>query len=97
MNKSLFSAVLAVMLFTGFNSVHSTAEDAEFVSMFDGQTLNGWEVMPGSAKAAWSVQDGLIVGEDRLKPTLLAVWIAWAQWRMMGRRSSVDSTEGEPA
>jgi len=42
----------------------SSAEtDEGFVSMFDGQTLAGWTVTPASAAGAWSVQDGVIVGE----------------------------------
>jgi hypothetical protein len=46
--------------------------------------------------------DGLIVGEDRLKPTLIAVWLAWALWRMLGgrytRAADADAEEqGEPA
>lgn len=34
-----------------------------FVSMFDGQSLSGWTVMPAKAVNAWSVKDGMIVGE----------------------------------
>ena len=34
-----------------------------FVSMFDGKSLKNWAVMPAQAAAAWSVQDGMIVGE----------------------------------
>jgi len=40
-----------------------SAADPEFTSMFDGESLQGWEVTPPSAKAAWSVVDGMIVGE----------------------------------
>jgi len=34
-----------------------------FVSMFDGQTLKGWSVMPNSAAKAWNVEGGSIVGD----------------------------------
>jgi len=34
-----------------------------FVPMFDGKSLKNWVVMPEKAAAAWSVQDGMIVGE----------------------------------
>ncbi|MEE3373038.1 MAG: DUF1080 domain-containing protein [Planctomycetota bacterium] len=34
-----------------------------FVSMFDGKSLKQWTVMPAKAAAAWSVQNGMIVGE----------------------------------
>ena len=36
------------------------AADAPFVPLFDGKTLNGWEVCNGSAK--YTVEDGVIVG-----------------------------------
>ncbi len=42
------------------------ADDAivpEFVSMFDGKTLAGWEVIPEKSIAAWSAIDGKIVGD----------------------------------
>ncbi len=48
----------------------------------------------------WGV-DGLIAGEDRLLQTLIAVWIAYALWRMGGRRGSSPDPDpdeqGEPA
>ena len=34
-----------------------------FVSIFDGKTLRDWEVTPGTAAAAWTVKDGMIVGD----------------------------------
>lgn len=37
--------------------------DHGFVSIFDGKTLDGWEEMPSVEKKAWSVVDGMIVGE----------------------------------
>ncbi len=37
--------------------------DDGFVSIFDGKTLDGWEEMPSVEKKAWSVVDGMIVGE----------------------------------
>ena len=33
-----------------------------FVSIFDGATLNGWEIMPASASDSWKVQNDIIVG-----------------------------------
>lgn len=38
-----------------------TCAQAERVSLFDGETLGGWEVRPGEEKW-WSVQDGVITG-----------------------------------
>ena len=34
-----------------------------FVRMFDGKSLSGWTVTPSSAEKAWTVVDGMIVGE----------------------------------
>ena len=48
--------LVAALLRTSF------ADEAEFVSMFDGRTIEGWTVMPEEAQAAWSVEDGMIVG-----------------------------------
>lgn len=57
----LWIAGLAVV----FTSSHALAADDEegFVSMFNGENLDGWTAMPASAAKAWSAQDGMIVGE----------------------------------
>ncbi|MBT5377582.1 MAG: DUF1080 domain-containing protein, partial [Opitutae bacterium] len=34
----------------------------DFVKIFDGKTLNGWEAMPANTAPAWTVEDGMIVG-----------------------------------
>jgi hypothetical protein len=34
-----------------------------FVSIFDGKTLNGWKVLPAETTPAWTVKDGIIVGD----------------------------------
>lgn len=36
---------------------------AEFESIFDGETLNGWKCRPASGAHYWSVSDGKIVGK----------------------------------
>ena len=36
--------------------------ESGFVSMFDGQSLAGWTVMPAAAGPSWSARDGMIVG-----------------------------------
>ncbi|MCH2211255.1 MAG: DUF1080 domain-containing protein [Fuerstiella sp.] len=53
-HTSIFGAVL---LFNMSVSAHE-----EFVSMFDGKTLNGWNVAPVSAKDAWTVKNEMIIG-----------------------------------
>jgi hypothetical protein len=36
----------------------------DFKAIFDGQTLDGWEVLPEERAEDWSVADGLIVAEN---------------------------------
>ena len=38
-------------------------EEPGFEHIFDGKSLEGWEEMPSVKQKAWSVQDGIIVGE----------------------------------
>ncbi|HRA90139.1 MAG TPA: DUF1080 domain-containing protein, partial [Planctomycetaceae bacterium] len=37
------------------------ADDAEWISLFDGKTLDGWEKV-GNEKSVWEVTDGAISG-----------------------------------
>ena len=53
--------VTTLLLFLGLASVQGAAKDG-FVSMFDGKTLKGWEAIPVKIAPAWTVQDGMIVG-----------------------------------
>ena len=53
--------VTTLLLFLGLASVQGAAKDG-FVSMFDGKTLKGWEATPAKIAPAWTVQDGMIVG-----------------------------------
>ncbi len=40
------------------------AKDEEgFLSIFDGKTLKGWEAIPAKTSKAWTVKDGMIVGD----------------------------------
>ncbi len=48
---------------TGQNASREQSSAASFVSMFDGQTLAGWSEMLSSGANAWSVKDGVIVGD----------------------------------
>ena len=38
------------------------ADNDGFVSIFDGQTLKGWEATPAKTASAWTVNKGMIVG-----------------------------------
>ena len=50
-----------MLLFHGIASVEGAAKN-DFVPMFDSETLNGWEATPAKIAPAWTVQDGMIVG-----------------------------------
>ena len=54
-----FSTSLFLLL--GFCVVHGEGKDG-FISIFDGKTLKSWEAMPAKTASAWTVQDGMIVG-----------------------------------
>ena len=57
--------ILVPMMIIGFDgTVASSGEPDEpgFVSLFDGQTLDGWQAMPASTADAWAVKDGIIIG-----------------------------------
>ena len=56
--KTFFSNLLFVVILT----TAQAAEKDGFVSMFDGKTLKGWEATPSKTAAAWTVKDGMIVG-----------------------------------
>ncbi len=45
----------------------SAEREAGFVSMFDGETLDGWSVSNAKAAKAWTVRDGAIVGDGDAK------------------------------
>ncbi len=45
----------------GWTTAQSADKDG-FISIFDGKTLKGWEAMPAKTASAWTVQDGMIVG-----------------------------------
>ena len=51
----------ALLLFHVIASVEGAAKNG-FVPMFDGETLKGWEATPAKIAPAWTVQDGMIVG-----------------------------------
>jgi hypothetical protein len=56
--KTFFANLLFVVILT----TAQAAEKDGFVSMFDGKTLKGWEATPARTAGAWTVKDGMIVG-----------------------------------
>ena len=52
------------LIFLG-SDVHTHVDEPGepgFHSLFDGQTLDGWQAAPSSTTDAWTVQDGVLVG-----------------------------------
>ena len=55
-NRPTSTCILILSFSAGIARAES---DAEFTSLFDGKTLNGWHATPGGK---WEVKDGMIVG-----------------------------------
>ena len=52
-----FTGLLAILIV-------SMACSQGFQSLFDGKTLNGWEVLPAESASHWKVEDGTLIGEN---------------------------------
>ena len=63
MKKTVLKKVtqLVTLMVLGTTSAQSADKDG-FISIFDGKTLKGWEAMPAKTAPAWTVKDGIIVG-----------------------------------
>ena len=63
MHRTLFSltTLTVVALLAGFSVTHAPAAEGEWGSLFDGETLEGWEKI-GNEKSVWEVKDGAIQG-----------------------------------
>ena len=57
------AVVLMLLLVTTTSALAEKPPEDGFVSMFNGLTLDGWEETPIRTKKAWSVKEGMIVGE----------------------------------
>ncbi len=55
-----FALALSVTL-TAFAATPAFAQEAEWVSLFDGKTLGGWEKIGGD-KSMWEVKEGALAG-----------------------------------
>ena len=62
--------VLSTMLMTVGCVVETASDEAAeevgtdgFVSIFDGQTLERWRALPAETAGAWTVSEGMIVGD----------------------------------
>ena len=70
-NKRFQIELLATLILASVCITSCTANEKKlaqadkdgFVSIFDGKTLKGWEALPAKTAPAWTVQDGMIVGD----------------------------------
>lgn len=63
-NSVKFVGSIGVILFCSLTSFAADpSNDDGFMTIFDGKSLDDWEATPATSKAAWSVQDGMIVGD----------------------------------
>ena len=58
LNKITYGLTLLAL---GIATAHAANKDG-LISIFDGKTLKGWEAMPPKTAPAWTVKDGMIVG-----------------------------------
>ena len=66
--KLLATLILASVCITSCTAnekkLVETGKDKDgFVSIFDGKTLKGWQALPAKTAPAWTVTDGMIVGD----------------------------------
>ena len=54
--------IFAIVIFVSTLAIAQAAGKDGFVSMFDGKTLKGWEATPARTAGAWTVKDGMIMG-----------------------------------
>jgi hypothetical protein len=64
MNRTFQITLLAMALLVSACAIMKPVEKQEdgFVSIFDGKTLRGWEALPAKTAPAWTVENGMIVG-----------------------------------
>ena len=62
MLKRTIQFTFTTLVFLLSIEVFAAKPDKAFVKIFDGKTLDGWEVMPAKTAPAWTVKDGMIVG-----------------------------------
>jgi len=70
-NRTFQIKLLATLILASAGCGAHTADEKKlaetdkdgFVSIFDGKTLKGWEALPAKTAPAWTVKDGMIVGD----------------------------------
>ena len=67
-------AILLLVLGAVSMSLGAPAYGAEWQSLFDGKTLDGWHAVPEDSGSDWSVRDGIIVGKGSANRLVYLVW-----------------------
>ncbi len=63
--KRCVGAILAVMVIAAPFGFAPRIQENDFVDLFDGRTLDGWEVRPSQETGDhWKVEDGLLIAEN---------------------------------
>ncbi|MDA9963071.1 DUF1080 domain-containing protein [Opitutales bacterium] len=62
MIKNNIPCIIATLTALMTLPVISSKPGQDFIKIFDGKTLDGWEAMPAKTAPAWTVEDGMIVG-----------------------------------
>ncbi len=61
MKRSIFISALALFLICVFSPLSAQENENDFISLFDGKTLEGWD----GDESLWRVEGGVIVGETK--------------------------------
>ena len=64
MHISFCSKLILATVFVAFFSSNALTQDAEWISLFDGKTLDGWEKV-GNEESVWEVKEGAISGSGQ--------------------------------
>jgi hypothetical protein len=62
MIKNNIPCIIATLTALMTLPVISSKPGQDFIKIFDGKTLDGWEAMPAKTAFAWTVENGMIVG-----------------------------------
>lgn len=73
MAKAVFFALLIVVA-SSVSAEESESRNDEFVSIFDGESLDGWHAVPKESASDWTVRDRAIVGRGSADRLAYLVW-----------------------
>ncbi|MCH2212194.1 MAG: DUF1080 domain-containing protein [Fuerstiella sp.] len=86
---SVTARTLPLLLFILLAGSSANAEDVTWVSLFDGSTMEGWEIV-GSENSKWEVKDGALAGSGQ--PSMLVH--TSGPWQNFRYRAEVKISDG---